>query len=128
MADKHLYIRYKQDKSDKHGWRVTYKNEDDEEVYQPNPSVPSENDTVVWHAPQDAFAHIVFLPDSPFVLPKGEKKVLDLKPGEVSEAVEIKKGLQDEKTYEYAVLVRLEEGNYTYVRGAESPPGIAVGP
>jgi len=123
MANKDLYIEYMKDK---HGWRVTY----DGGVYQPNPSANKNTDTVTWHAPRDMDVCIVFLPDSPFELEDGQRDVLTIKAGESSPAFKFKDGCSNYRVYEYAALVTDPEvpGDYTYVRGAESPPGVAVGP
>jgi hypothetical protein len=123
MANKDLYIKYMKDK---HGWRVTY----DGDVYHPNPSVDKNTDTVTWHAPHNADAYIVFLPDSPFELPAGQRDVLHIEAGKSSKPFKLKQRCGGNKVYEYAALVMNPEkpADYTYVRGAESPPGVAVGP
>jgi hypothetical protein len=118
MAHHELKIRYK---GDRYGWRVEGSNGQ----FKANPTV-NRKDTVRWHSPE-ADACIVVLDQSPFL--KNGKPIVDevikLSSGDKTEKFEIA-GAED-GLYGYAVLVRVGEHDYTYVRGAESPPAVIVG-
>jgi hypothetical protein len=118
MAHLELKIKYR---GDRDGWRVEGPNG----AFKPNPSVMNK-DTVRWHSPE-ADACIVLLDQSPF-LKNGQRfarEIIDLPKGDKTEKFEIADA--DHGLYEYAVLVRTGDRDYTYVRGAESPPGVIVG-
>jgi hypothetical protein len=118
MAHVELTIRYR---GDRDGWRVEGPNGQ----FKPNPAV-KRKDTVQWHSPE-ADACIVVLDESPF-LRNGEPvvdRVINLPSGDKTEKFEI--AGTENGTYEYAVLVRNSGRDYTYVRGAESPPAVIVG-
>jgi hypothetical protein len=116
-----LVITYK---GDKDGYRVVSKK--DPEKFRPNPTVNKGN-SVRWHAPEDKAACIAILAESPFI--RDGKPVthefLEIPKGGKSEEFQIAGDAKGE--YEYAVLVREAARDYTYVRGAASPPGIVVG-
>lgn len=118
MAHIELKIKYR---GDRDGWRVEGPNGE----FKPNPTV-KKKDTVRWHSPE-ADACIVFLDQSPF-LRNGRpvvQEVIELPEGDKTEQFEIADS--DHGLYEYAVLVRTGHRDYTYVRGAGSPPGVIVG-
>ena len=119
MAHVELKIKYR---GDKDGWRVEGPNG----KFTLNPSV-KKKDTVRWSSPE-ADACIVTLDQSPF-LKNGQPvvhEVIELPKGDKTEKLEIAADTND-GLYEYAVLVRTGDRDYTYVRGAESPPGVIVG-
>jgi hypothetical protein len=96
--------------------------------FMPNPKV-LQGDTVTWHSP-DKDVCIVFLKESPFDL-SGKNvtmNVIEVPKGQKSPTYTVSGNATPKVTYEYAVLVREADRDYTYVRGAASPPGVAVGP
>jgi hypothetical protein len=111
---------------DRNGYRiVTGKNSTQ---FMPNPKVlPGE--TVTWLSPHKD-ACIAFLKDSPFTRAGKpvRMEVIELKAGKPSPAFKVAKNLKQGDVYEYAVLIQEAPRDYTYVRGAASPPGVAVGP
>lgn len=123
MADFEFYIRHI---SDRNGYRIVRGRES--EQFSPNPVVlPGQ--TVVWHSPEKD-ACIAFLTESPFTR-RGERvvnEVIEVPSGGKSEEFQIAKDVKQGEIYEYAVLIRESDRDYTYVRGAASPPGVAVGP
>ena len=117
-----LVIKYL---GDKDGYRiVTMENPDQ---FSPNPSV-KKGQSVRWQSPE-IDACIAILAESPFT--RHGKPVthefLEIPKGDQSEELQIDVNATD-GAYEYAVLVREADRNYTYVRGAASPPGVIVGP
>jgi hypothetical protein len=120
MANIELKIKYR---GDRYGWRVEGPNG----TFNPNPSVKKE-DTVRWHSP-DINASIIFLEDSPFRY-NGHpvrNQVIELHEGDRTDKFEVSPDAVTDQQYEYAVLVRTGDRDYTYVRGAESPPGVIIG-
>jgi len=110
-------------KGDKDGYRIVTKK--DLKKFRPNPTV-EKGHSVRWHSPEKA-ACVIILAESPFT--RNGKRVthefLEIKKGGKSEELQIDDKASGE--YEYAVLVRERKRDYTYVRGAASPPGIIVG-
>ena len=85
-------------------------------------------DTIRWHAPKDHDLCIVMLDDSPFAR-KGTPivdEVIDIPKGSESKRYEIDPA-ENDRRYEYAALVKKGDGDYVYVRGEKSPPGVVVG-
>lgn len=120
MKDLELEITYTGKGADK-GWRMANKK------YKPdnykrfkNPDV-KKYDTITWYAPKYNNVTVVILADSAF----GFTGVIDI----LKEKKSAKFKIADVSkiTYEYAVLVKNSKGDYTYVRGENSPPGVIVG-
>ena len=88
-----------------------------------------DGDTVSWHSPKKD-AYIAILDDSPFTRNQTAvtREILKIEAGGTSAVLQIAKIADEKSKYEYAVLVREAVGDYTYVRGAASPPGVIVGP
>lgn len=125
MTRKHLdmLIAYEEDPGG--GWRLVEKGVNGPDRFK-NPKVKNP-DTIRWHAPNDHEACIVLLGESAF-----ERKGTPV----INEIIQIPRSGRSETlniadvkdgTYEYGVLVRSGEGEYTYVRGEMSPPGVVVG-
>jgi len=109
----------------RHGYRVVEKDMAQFEVKKDPRPLPGED--VSWRAiGKDAW--VVILADSPFDVK--HDTVLHIPAGQ-TKSLRISGDATPKQEYEYAVLVRdnpekLHE--YIYVRGANSPPGVIVGP
>lgn len=121
MASIELKIKYR---GDRYGWRVEGPNGS----FKPNPTVKKGQDTVRWHSPETD-ACVVFLGESPFISggQAVKNQVIDVPAGGSTGRFEISPNAEPEQQYEYAVLVRTGDRDYTYVRGADSPPGVIIG-
>ena len=111
---------------DKDGYRIVTKQ--NPTTFDPNPTVKI-GQTVRWQSPKDEEACIVILAESPFAR-NGDlvtREVLEISAGGISEELQIDNNATIDQEYEYAVLVRGANSDYTYVRGAASPPGVIVG-
>lgn len=118
-----LEVRYEGDKG---GWRMENPAENGSNRFR-NPKV-DKDDTIRWHAPRDHSVSIVILRDSPFSL-KGKpivNEVVEIPAGGKSEAYTV--DASGTGLCEYGAMVSTGAGDYTYVRGEMSPPGIIVGP
>lgn len=122
MAKIRLAIKHE---GEKHGYRMIDQDKTGSDRFK-NPNVHSK-DTVTWQAPKGKDAFIVFLEDSPFLLNGVALKntVMQIRAGATSNPVTI----SDEPTgeSEYGAMVRDKQGDYVYVRGEMSPPGVIVG-
>lgn len=108
------------------GWRMVERGVDGPQRFK-NPRA-QKKDTIRWHAPNDHDMCIVILDESPFAR-KGDRivhQIIDVPKSSKSEKFDIAPDVV-EGTYEYAVLLKEREGEYTYVRGENSPPGVVVG-
>lgn len=113
---------------DKGGWRMENPAENPENRFK-NPKV-EHDDTIRWHAPRDHDVFIVMLGDSPFSL-KGNpivNEIVRIPAGAKSEEYTVSANGTGGKTLEYGAMVATGAGDYTYVRGEMSPPGIIVKP
>jgi hypothetical protein len=109
---------------DKEGWRVVQSNGN----FRPNPSVKKKVDTISWQSPPEYRTYIVAIKESPFARKDGSRvvdEVIEIPAGKKSESfiiADVGDGL-----HEYAALIETGEKDYTYVRGADSPPGVIIG-
>jgi len=108
---------------DKDGYRIVTKQNPGD--FRPNPKV-MKGHSVRWHSP-DKPACVAILAESPFTRHGNSvtHEFLEIQKGGVSEELQIAGDAAGE--YEYAVLVREGARDYTYVRGAASPPGVIIG-
>ena len=127
MADFELEIRQM---GEREGYRVVDSATGD---FRSNPK-PKPNQTVRWHSPEKD-AYVLFLAESPFDIAEGKPvkgqpvgPLIEIKAGGSSDEYRMKTGLNHKDCYEYAVIVKEDTRKYIYVRGAASPPGVAVGP
>jgi hypothetical protein len=96
-----------------------------------NPQV-DQGDTITWLAPGNIEAAIVLLNESPLKdgnqapVPFGE--VIDIPAGGLGPYTVEDPDHPNQKTYEYAAIVKDSNGQTQYVSGQNSPPGIIVEP
>lgn len=110
------------------GWRMVEKGVEGPDRFN-NPHCKNP-DTIRWHAPKEYGASIVILAESVFErngIPVADE-IIHIPVGGKSEKLHIRavdKG--NDQSYEYGALVKKGVGDYTYVRGEKSPPGVVVG-
>jgi len=109
-----------------HGYRIV--TQQNPTQFRPNPKV-EKGDTVSWHSP-DRDACVAILAESPFTYNGAvvNYEFLKIPKGGTSQTFQISNTVTQGEEYEYAVLVQETDRDYTYVRGANSPPGVIVGP
>jgi hypothetical protein len=125
MDTKHVELEVVYEPDPGGGWRMMDRNAAEPDRFK-NPRVKAP-DTIRWRAPKDKDVCVVILGESPFMR-RGEPithEIIDIPMDGASDKFDIAEGA--EGTYEYGVLVVEGKGDYTYVRGEHSPPGVIVG-
>ena len=121
---KHIELHIKH-KGERDGWRICHGNDE----FKPTLEL-AKGTTVRWNSPQNDAACLVFFDKSPFEKDGNpvRNEIVYISRNGKTETYTIADSATIDVKYEYAALVRGEGGDYTYVRGAESPPGVIVKP
>lgn len=125
INNKHIDLEIAYEPDPGGGWRMEDRNANGNDRFK-NPKV-KRPDTIRWLAPREHEVSIVILGASPFER-NGTRiahEIIDIEKGGKSEKFDIAE--VPDGTYEYGALVKEGEGDYTYVRGEHSPPGVVVG-